>query len=102
MEQIDRIADSLDKTKDEVQEIKSALTTLIEAQRNTTKNVDNLTTDMKKLIKSTASFDVIETELHQLDQRVKKIEDTKTWEYRIIIGAIVGGIITIIVKFGLI
>ncbi len=88
----------LDKSQNDIKSIREALFTLIEAQRNTTKNVDNLATDLKEVFKITQNLYIFETRLKELEGKSKKFEDAKVWEYRIFIGAIVGGIVTLVSK----
>lgn len=98
MGETDYLEKELDRNQGDIKAIREALYTLIEAQRNTTKNVDALADDLKEVFKTTQNFNLLETKLNTLELKLKKIEDTKTWEYRIFIGAVVGGIITLISK----
>ena len=100
MDDITHIEKDIDKTKDDLVVMREAIYTLIESQKNATKNVDALTKDMKEIIKGTGQYDTQNTKIISLEKRVKTMEEAKTWEYRIFIASIVTGAITLIAKFG--
>lgn len=77
-----------------VNEINTALYTLIEAQKNTTKNVDTLTTDVKELTKTITNYEAI-------SKRVEDLESSRTWVYRLVIGTLITAAIAIILKTSL-
>lgn len=100
MEEIKYLEKEIDKTQDDLSVMREAIYTLIESQKNTTKNVDALTKDMKEIIKQAGKHETNANKIISLEKRVKTMEDAKTWEYRIFIGAIISGAITLIAKFG--
>ena len=99
--EIEHLERDIDRQQGDISTIKDALYTLIEAQRNTTKNVDNLTQDMKEVIRAHSNFDTVEAQITSVEKRIKKIEETKTWEYRIFIGTVITGVVALVTKFGL-
>lgn len=99
--EIEHLEKDIDKTQSDLVIMREAIYTLIESQKNTTKNVDALTKDMKEMVKNSSMHETNANKIISLEKRVKTIEDAKTWEYRIFIGAIISGAITLIAKFGL-
>ncbi len=100
MDNIEHLEKDLDKTQDDLTIMREAIYTLIESQKNTTKNVDALTKDMKEIIKGTGQYEAQSNKIASIEKRIKTMEEAKTWEYRIFIGAIITGAITLIAKFG--
>ncbi len=70
-------------------EIQKALYTLVEAQKNTTKNVDRLAEDVKVLIKNAYEFHVLEHDISDLNKRCDNLESSKQWGFRLIVGAVI-------------
>ena len=80
-------------------EIQKALYTLVEAQKNTTKNVDRLADDVKALIKNSSEYHVLENNISALTLRMNEIEDSKQWGFRLIVGAVIMSLVGILYDF---
>ncbi len=99
MDEIAHLEKDVDKIQEDLGVMREAIHTLIESQKNTTKNVDSLTADMKTLLKDSSKHEENLGKILLLEKRVKSMEDAKTWEYRFFIGAVISGAITLIAKF---
>ena len=95
---LDHLEKDLDKTHGDIEVMRQAIYTLIESQKNTTKNVDSLTADMKEIIKTSGYHDVHRGKITSIEKRLKKIEDAKTWEYRIFIAAVISAAGSLLAK----
>lgn len=80
---------------EKISELTIALHTLIEAQKNTTKNVDILTSDVKHLTTAITNYEAV-------SKRVEDLESSRTWGYRLIIGTLIAGAITLLIKHSII
>lgn len=80
---------NVDKYDAKVNKINNALYTLIEAQKNTTKNVDNLTADIKSISKTLSH-------LESIDRRLNDLENSKTWGFRLVITGAIGFVVWIL------
>lgn len=80
---------------EKITDLTVALHTLIEAQKNTTKNVDILTNDVKHLTAAITNYEAV-------SKRVEDLESSRTWAYRLIIGTLIAGAITLLIKRSLI
>ena len=69
-------------------EIQKALYTLVEAQKNTTKNVDRLADDVKALIKNSSEYHILESSITAVNKKCDDLEESKQWGFRLIIGAV--------------
>ena len=67
---------------EELKQINKALYSLLEVQKITTKNVDSLTKDVKKLTESVLT-------MNTLEKRISSLENSQIWVVRTIIGAII-------------
>jgi hypothetical protein len=111
MDAMELIEEEQKRQRERCVNFEKALSTLIEAQKNTTRNVDNLATDVKGMLKNSLHFDILEKELEltnnrllkmedmnfnqmkqdikSLDKKMEGIEQSKTWLWRLIVGAII-------------
>jgi uncharacterized coiled-coil DUF342 family protein len=80
-------------------EIQKALYTLVEAQKNTTKNVDRLADDVKALIKNASEYHVLEVGIENINKKVEELESSKQWGFRLIIGAVITAVIGLLYDF---
>lgn len=90
--------------KHEIGDIQKALYTLIEAQKNTTRNVDTLSLDVKEMLKSSLGFDIVKKEVDLLTLRVNSLEESKNWGFKLIVGTVLTSVIGLLIgiKFKLI
>ena len=133
-EKIHTMQEVQEKQREDCGEFQKALYTLIEAQKNTTRNVDALAQDVKGVLKSSMHFELLEKKLEMTNTRINKLEgnnfeivkkdidvmqkkldkidikaveaniktdnekiklleDSKTWGFRLIVGAVILGVI---------
>ena len=122
-EQLDQIQDEQNKQREKCGNFQADMATLLEMQKNTTRNVDSLAQDVKGLLKNALHFEVLdkkidatnikltktENEVELLDiSKIKRditenrkdidtLEKSRTWGFRLITGALAIGIIKIII-----
>ncbi len=90
-----------ERHENKIENLQEAMYTLIEAQKNTTRNVDHLAEDVKEMLKSAGSCAVVESKIVSLEKRTKVLEDSKTWGFRLIIGGLIMSIIGVVSKLSL-
>ena len=78
-----------DLQREKISELHTALTSLIEAQRITTKNVDTLSKDVKEMIKNSLTYELLEKEIVMINHRLETLEDNKAWLYKMVVGAVI-------------
>jgi len=93
---IEHVKKTIGKNGGDIEDIQKALYTLIEAQKNTTRNVDSLSADVKGMLKTTLNFSLIEKEIAHMEERVKHLEDHNSWGMKLIVGAVFTAIIGLI------
>jgi Cu2+-containing amine oxidase len=77
-ERLHDLKEEQERQRDKCGEFSKALVQLIEAQKNTTRNVDALAADVKGVLKSTMHFELLEKKLELTNARVAKLETTAT------------------------
>ena len=73
-ERLHDLKEEQDRQRDKCGEFSKALVQLIEAQKNTTRNVDALAADVKGVLKSTMHFELLEKKLELTNARIAKLE----------------------------
>ena len=90
--------DELEKIDKDIRDINKVLYQLTEAQKNTTKNVDILTSDIKEMLKKSMNCQMVHNELQALEHRVTDLEASKTWGFRLVVGALMLGLVNILLE----
>ena len=111
----------LDKIDDRLQQLADSLFMLTATQEQTVKNVDNLTRDIKAVIKERCSqeacisikkrLDNIESKkacpiaehvvvLKGVNDRLKSIENTRAWIIRLIVGSVMVALLSLVIYKG--
>jgi uncharacterized coiled-coil DUF342 family protein len=80
-------------------DIQRALYTLVEAQKNTTKNVDRLADDVKILIQNSSEYHILENNIENLEKKCEELEASKQWGFRLLIGAFITAISSLLIDF---
>jgi len=88
--------EELEEVKRDIKDINKALYTLIEAQSNTTHNVDMLSSDVKEMLKASMSCDIVNSDVKDIEKRVSILEDSKTWGFRLVIGAVILAVVGLV------
>jgi septal ring factor EnvC (AmiA/AmiB activator) len=88
-----------EKQRDKINELHTSLYTLIESQKITTRNMERLTEDIKDILKSSSSIEVVEKEIVMINHRLKDLEDNKAWLFKMVVGAVVMAGIGLIIDF---
>jgi len=81
--------EAIDEVKRDIKDINKALYTLVEAQSNTTHNVDMLANDVKEMLKGSMSCNLVDAQVREQDKRITVLEDSKTWGFRLVVGAVI-------------
>jgi len=95
-EQLHELRKKQDKHASEISEIKQALAELIQMQKNTTRNVNELSNDVKEMLKKSLSHEMQEKEIKILHERIDSLEETKTWTFRLVTGAIIMAVLSLL------
>ena len=73
-ERLHDLKEEQDRQRENCGEFSKALAQLIEAQKNTTRNVDTLALDVKGVLKSAMHFELLEKKLEITNLRLSKLE----------------------------
>jgi len=75
-DRIQEIKKEQDEQRKNCGELQQAISALVEAQKNTTRNVDTLAADVKGVLKTTMHFELLDKKLELTNARISKIEAT--------------------------
>ncbi len=88
--------ESEEEVKRDIKDINKILYQLVEAQSNTTHNVDMLSKDVKEMLKASMSCDIVDNDVKDLEKRVSILEDSKTWGFRLVAGAVMMAVVGLV------
>jgi hypothetical protein len=83
----------------EIYHIRELIANLTQMQKNNVENITLLTSDVKEILKNSLVYDVIQQEIDALDKRVTAVEEGKNWIVKLILSAIIVGILTASISF---
>jgi len=83
----------------EIMHIKELISNLANVQKNTTENINVLTSDIKEILKHSLTYEIVEKEMVMLNRRIENLEESRSWTLKLIVGAVIMGLIGLVLDY---
>lgn len=86
----------------DLKEITKLVYRLAESQNITVKNIDLMTKDIKDILKATSRQNIFDARLDAVEARLDKTDAVKLWIAKIVGGILLGALMTLVLKGGVV
>jgi len=86
-----------EEQRNEIMHLRELIGNLTAIQKNTTDNINVLTSDVKEMLKHSLTYEMLEKEIVMINRRVDELDNNKAWLMKLIIGAIVMALIGLVI-----
>jgi len=83
----------------EIVHIKELISNLANVQKNTTENINILTSDIKEILKHSLTYEIVEKEMVMLSRRIENLEESRSWTLKLIVGAIIMALVGLVIDY---
>jgi small-conductance mechanosensitive channel len=98
-DEIRNIREQLLMQQKEILETHKILQSSVEQQKQTQKVLDAFSEDLKEILKAATCCEMNKKDIESINKRLSKVEDSKTWMYRLIVGAVITGVLGIFLEY---
>ena len=96
-QELDKLHDKIEENSHDLNEIKNIVGKLADIQRITTQNIKILTNDVQNLLKTSLMHEAHQKEIADIREKLEALEENKIWLNRLIIGAFIMAVISMVI-----
>ena len=95
----DRILELERMLDKKITDLTSLLSKITESQKNNTKMIEVINSDIKHLNGIIVEYKVLSVKMKALEDKINDLEESRTWMFRMIVGIVIGAVIELAFKF---